>query len=117
LLLVPPLAVIHDAADGRAGGGGDLNQVQTGLASASERLGGGRRTDFDVSLVNQKDRRDPDLLVVTEIGVNGACLLQNLSFTRVHGQLILLPARRTSHRAAREATFASTSNNTHPLLQ
>jgi hypothetical protein len=72
LLLVAPLAVVHDLADRRSGVGGDLDEVEPELAGAPLGFGGGGGTDFVVVLVDQKNRRNPDLLVVAEVGGNGA---------------------------------------------
>jgi hypothetical protein len=40
LLLVAPLAVVHDLADRRARGGSDFNQVQSGFAGQAQGFGG-----------------------------------------------------------------------------
>src|SRR2546423_166615 len=41
LLLVPPLAVVHDFTDGRAGGGGDFDEIHPGFLGPLEGFGGG----------------------------------------------------------------------------
>jgi len=56
LLLVAPLPVVHDLTDGRAGVGGDFDEVEPQLAGAPKGFGGGRGTDFIVVLVDQKNR-------------------------------------------------------------
>src|SRR5205807_2169553 len=71
LLLVAPFAVIHDPANGRAGGGGDFDQVHARFAGHPQRLRGGDDADLLFLIVDQSDRRDPDLLVVAEIRRNG----------------------------------------------
>ena len=74
LLLVAPFAVIHDSADGRTGGGSDLDEVQPGFAGQSQGFGGGNDADLFFFVVDQPDRRDPDLLVVAKIRRNGGLL-------------------------------------------
>lgn len=56
LLLVAPLPVVHDLTDGRAGVGGDFDEVEPQLAGAPKGFGGGRGTDFIVVLIDQKNR-------------------------------------------------------------
>ena len=71
LLLIAPLAVVHDLTDRGAGSRGDFDEIQTGLAGTAQRLIGGRGAEFVVFLIDQEDRGDADLLVVAEIGGNG----------------------------------------------
>jgi len=56
LLLIAPLAVVHDLTDRRAGVGGDFHQVKPKFAGAPKGFGGGSGTDFIVVLVDQKNR-------------------------------------------------------------
>src|SRR5206468_1279983 len=59
----------------RARGGGDLDEVKPRLAGPTQCLGGGRRADLVLVLIDQEDGRDPDLLVVAEVRRNGVNLL------------------------------------------
>ena len=77
LLLIAPFAVIHDSANRRTCGGGNLNQVKPGFASHPQRFGGRSAADFFVLVVDQKDRRDADLLVVAKIRRNSPALQVN----------------------------------------
>ncbi len=78
LLLVAPLAVVHDAADRRARGRGDLDEIEAGLACEAQRLRGGDNSNLFFVLINQADGRDANLLVVTEVGRNSRTLLKKL---------------------------------------
>lgn len=80
LLLVPPLAVIHDAAYGRLGGGRDFDEVEAGFTRPAQRICGADTADLFFILVDQKNRRNADLLVVAEIGGNSRtrCIETNL---------------------------------------
>jgi len=84
LLLITPLPVVHDFAHGGAGGRRDFNQVQSNLLGFSEGVARGRRTDFDVVLVDEEDRRDADLTVDAEVRRNGLSL-QNSAEGRMRG--------------------------------
>ncbi len=75
LLLIAPLAVVHDLTDRRAGVGGHFDEVKPKFAGATHAFGSGGGTYFVVVLIDQKDGRDPDLFVVTEVGGNGRVLL------------------------------------------
>jgi len=62
-LLILELAVVHDAADRRAGVGGNLNQVQAFGASQSYGVPCVHDTEFLTVLVNDQYLRDANLLV------------------------------------------------------
>jgi hypothetical protein len=63
LLLVLPLAVIHDAANGRARVGGDLDQVQPGLTGHGQSLVGLHHAHLFVLFVDQADGAQSNSLV------------------------------------------------------
>jgi len=75
LLLIAPFAVIHDSADGRAGLGGDFDQVESGFARHAQRLRRGYDADLLLLVVDEPNRRNADLLIVAKIGRNGVNLL------------------------------------------
>src|SRR5205807_9249644 len=62
-LFVAVFAVIHDLADRRAVGGGDLDQVQVGLAGHLLGLGGRHDAQLLAAGPDQADGADADLLV------------------------------------------------------
>jgi hypothetical protein len=62
-LLVLELAVIHDPADGWAGGGSDFDEIQLALAGAVEGLAGGDDPDLGAVEIDQPDFRYPDFVV------------------------------------------------------
>ncbi len=82
LLLVSPFAVIHDSADGWAGGGSNFNQVEPGLAGHAQRIGSGHDANLLFFIVDEPNRRNADLFVVTEIRRNGLTLLKKLRTAR-----------------------------------
>jgi hypothetical protein len=82
LLLVAPLAVIHDSANRRAGGGGYLDEVEPGFAGHFEGLAGGDGTQLFILVIDQKDGRDSDLLVVAKVRRNGVNLRKLTLFFR-----------------------------------
>lgn len=75
LLLIAPFAVIHDSADGRAGLGGNFDQVESGFARHAQGLRGGYDADLFLLVVDEPNRRNADLLIVAKIGRNGLDLL------------------------------------------
>jgi len=56
LLLVAPFAVIHDPADGRAGGWSDFNEVESRFAGHSQSFGSGNDANLLLFVVDQADR-------------------------------------------------------------
>ena len=56
LLLVAPLAVIHDPADGRAGGRRNFNQIQTGLLRHAQGIGGRDNPHLFFFVVDEANR-------------------------------------------------------------
>src|SRR5207253_928787 len=77
LLLVAPLAVIHDSANGGLGGGCDFDQVQPGFLGHFEGVGGRDDANLVFVMIDQSNRRDPDLMIVAEVCRNGSNLLKN----------------------------------------
>lgn len=71
LLLVTPLAKIHNFADRRPGIRGHFDKVELRFLSPSLSVGERGRPDFLIVLINQEDRRDADLMVVAEVRRNG----------------------------------------------
>ena len=55
LLLIAPLAVIHDSADGRASGGSNFDKIHPSFACHAQGFGGGNGSDFFIQGVDQKD--------------------------------------------------------------
>ena len=75
LVVVAPLALIHFSAEGRAGLGGDFNQVESGFARHAQGLRRGYDPDLILLVVDEPNRRNADLLIVAKIGRNGVGLL------------------------------------------
>lgn len=78
LLLVSPLAVIHYAADRGTGGGSNLDKIKARLTGALKSFGCLYRPHFVVGFVDQKNRRDFNLLIVAKIGRNGLGLQKTI---------------------------------------
>jgi hypothetical protein len=63
LLLVAEAPIVHDAADRRAGIGGDLNEIKPSIFCDFTSLAGGHYTELLTLFVNDSDLRDPDLMI------------------------------------------------------
>ena len=70
LLLVAPFAVIEDFANRRACGRGDFDKIKPGFPSHTQGVRCPGAADFFVSLVDQKNRGNANLLVVAKIRRN-----------------------------------------------
>ena len=84
LLLIAPLPVVHDLADWGARVGSDFDEIESCLPGPAKCIGGRDRADLVVVLIDEEDRRNADLLVVAEIGRNGALPPKDLSAPSAH---------------------------------
>jgi hypothetical protein len=75
-LLVLELAEIHQLADRRARGGGNLHQVELSVARRFSCLLDGQDAELAPVLVDQSDFRYPDAVVDPELLVDATFLLR-----------------------------------------
>jgi len=84
-LLVFPLAVVHEAADGGFFVGGDFDEIEAGLARHAQRFK--RRDDADlfIGFIDKADGRDANLFVATQtvLANGGSSLFLSLSRGRL----------------------------------
>jgi hypothetical protein len=65
-LLVFPLAVIHEAADGRLFVGGDFDEIEAGVLGEADGLQGGDDADLFIGFIDESDGSDTNLFVATQ---------------------------------------------------